>query len=1110
MATLGELEPHDSQGITLGELEPMPIPEELGELVSHEDYKAAALERMAEQDVSERTMRLWSDMYDADPTTPTFDDTRAEQEKEKIVQAEKSITDKAYDAMVDTIKFTRGLKYGFLQMVGDAGETVVRDAPKVAKLANDWRLLAQEDAANLGLKLGAALKGEEPSVRVDFSQDSRFQLMPDVEVNDVEAGSKLEKDLKRRAKKAGTLLAEGTSREVLNSVNAGWNLIDHAQEMFTMEGIKDSRIKYERQIRNDFIDKAQSEGILNNLTRRKFGEEAYKTLQDGKAVIDFIDPTDELTAQRLNAIELVGPASLPLTAVGGKALQAFGLGDKLLKANRVTNSLGRKVFKKGAGTTARVAGALSEKPLRKISKEAGKASKKAKGLIGPAAFLDVITTGGSAIGTAVSTMIGGSIVNKIANKMANGAAKMRTYGKVLADSPDRHKRFLDILATEHGSSTAGLASKYYGTKAGDLLWDMAFDGAKVSALGAAEATLAGRDIEAIGEAAGGGLAGGAALGAAFGDRGAGSSTNLVNPDGTATARSLGSFDRANINKSRALADLDQANKMGGLPDEVKAAVGFYGEMGILPDNVILLDPKDFKLAASLMQTRIGENVEMNNSALYLPSDSTIFLNAKGKFTDGDGLRIMGEELGHHAMSNVIANDPTIVMTEAQRFSDPNGKLMLLSRSDKRRKQFAGEQGARYTRVNKEMADFIDQYNQAADASGAPRIETFEQALQEWFGAQAGISMASNKATISPSAPLWVHKVGLGIRNMQMKALGKSPRNTRSYAKSIDEAASTPMGKYTREQYKAWVRDLEQVEAKTDKIWNETTEPANVKTIEDALRELTNSDAVTGRVITKPEGAKKQPKPGDLVRVAKKYPHKVERQMVRLQNLPDEVISQWAMRYPEGQRQAMIDWLTGLRDDFQNRISWDGYYQNETGPDRGRIKFRNMQFTGRSSVRDVPAKFEPILDEQGNKIRDPKNKRKFLKKEVSPQRNGVLFLEVRDLPSLKKNYDKAAREGRTSKSFDDVVTELDADLQQFDADPKHVLSDQTLALMGEKKKGARKLNAPWSDFRAQRTLREVEADGIMGLGETSDGFTGFGQIGGQEGLMFANPIKVNQQ
>ena len=137
------------------------------------------------------------------------------------------------------------------------------------------------------------------------------------------------------------------------------------------------------------------------------------------------------------------------------------------------------------------------------------------------------------------------------------------------------------------------------------------------------------------------------------------------------------------------------------------------------------------------------NAEFNNAALYLPEESTIFLNSKADFTQGEGLRIMGEELGHNAMTQVIANDPGIVMLEAARFSDPKGKTMLLSAED-----------GSFISVNKEMSNFVDSYNKTAKQSGAPEINTFEQALQEWYGAQAGIDMASNKVSVGPrEAPL---------------------------------------------------------------------------------------------------------------------------------------------------------------------------------------------------------------------------------------------------------------------------------------------------------------------------------------------------------------------
>ena len=82
----------------------------------------------------------------------------------------------------------------------------------------------------------------------------------------------------------------------------------------------------------------------------------------------------------------------------------------------------------------------------------------------------------------------------------------------------------------------------------------------------------------------------------LGERGAGAPLQLVDAEGSLSARAAGSFAGVEGNKSKALAELDQAKKMEDLPNEVKAAMAVYNEMGVLPDNVILLDPKDYNAA----------------------------------------------------------------------------------------------------------------------------------------------------------------------------------------------------------------------------------------------------------------------------------------------------------------------------------------------------------------------------------------------------------------------------------------------------------------------------------------------------------------------------------
>ena len=109
---------------------------------------------------------------------------------------------------------------------------------------------------------------------------------------------------------------------------------------------------------------------------------------------------------------------------------------------------------------------------------------------------------------------------------------------------------------------------------------------------------------------------------------------------------------------------------------------------------------------------------------------------------------------------------------------------------------------------------------------------------------------------------------LGIRKMNLGALGKQPRNTKAYAKSIDEAANTPFGKYTREQYRAWVNDLKQVQKQTDTAFTEVTKGS--KTPDEAAKSLSENPMVIGDVKKAPFTAsrKTKQKKGGLVELAK--------------------------------------------------------------------------------------------------------------------------------------------------------------------------------------------------------------------------------------------------
>jgi len=120
------------------------------------------------------------------------------------------------------------------------------------------------------------------------------------------------------------------------------------------------------------------------------------------------------------------------------------------------------------------------------------------------------------------------------------------------------------------------------------------------------------------------------------------------------------------------------------------------------------------------------------------------------------------------------------------------------------------------------------------------------------------------------------------------------------------------------------------------------------------------------------------------------------------------------------------------------------------------------------------------------------------------------MEVRDLDAIDANLEMAKAEIQ-GYDIGAARQRVAVDLDAFAADPTHVLADETVAIMGDKKNGERTLTGKWGDFSQSkdrvRTIREVEVEGLLGIGENETGQSSLGAAGGQQGLLFGNPTKV---
>jgi len=835
--------------------------------------------------------------------------------------------------------------------------------------------------------------------------------------------------------------AEGLARNVVGIGKAAENLAGAIGD-FAVSDIEEKRREFRRKIENEDLQNRINKGIII----------------DPKTVDEDALAVAEVVSDPLN---LTGPI--------GQIGRMGKLGIAAQKMGQAPRSIARGVIK----GTAKVAGkplGFTMKTVGSGAEKLGKAVKqRGKSALSTTAIVDVAGTGGKATATALGGIVGGKTAELAGRGLKNLGVKTQAVASALAN-PTRQKRFLDILHQEHGSKLAGIASRLGGTQAGDVLFNAVVDGTQAGILNAAEANLRGLDAGGLGEAFGTGAAFGGALGATLGESGAGASTRLVDPlTGEMTARSKGSFNLAqqeiNSRKSQALMDIDQSKKLEAMPNEVKAALGQAQEAGFLPDDIILLDNKDFGRAVEALKSKPDVAGEFNNGALYFADDNVIMLNSDQDFSGAEGLRIIGEELGHVAMTQVMKSDPSIIQREAKRFEDPKGRALQTD---------TGE-----VKVNKELSNFVDAYNREADASGAPRIESFEQAVVEYYGAQAGIDMASNQSVFSPKMPVWAQKVVHAGRQQLLNFMGKQPRNTPSYAKSIDQAANTPTGKYVREQYRIWQQEARTLNKAVDDALKTYTSPKDVKTRKGAVDDLKNDPVSTGQPVIAPE-LKKQTKlrEGDLIKTAKNAGIPIERgQAVIRGAIPENVKTVWVEQFPKSKQAEARAWIDKVEADALNRQAMTFRYETKTGP------------------RQSPELRRRYAVAEGGFVINKKNE---------------IQMQVRDMDAINANIQVAMQEGRTgNKTADQIQTEVLVDLQQFDNNPDFEVSDQTRALMGEKRKrDGKSLEGAWQGWDVpnnseRRTTKNFDVDTMIGYAP-AQGDALFGQPRGQRGLVFAHP------
>lgn len=871
-----------------------------------------------------------------------------------------------------------------------------------------------------------------------------------------------------------------------------------------------------------------------------------RALMDKGLLIDPKDVDADLlaTAELLVSPENIIPGAGPALRAGrgGKILQAASrlprtiARESIKKSSRVVNIVAAGVEESIKGTRALKAKAVAG--VKGGGKNLGEKAKKVllpeelRGVKVPGA---VKTAGGLlALPGRVPLALGLFTTSVGARGVQAMARKIRTVSGSIAD-PNRQRRFLDRMHLEHNSKLAGIASRLGGTQAGDILFNAVVDGTTVGTLAAAEAFLAGEDATGAGTAFGSAAGIGGLISGAVGERGAGATTSLLQ-DGSISSRSQGSFDQAKkqilAKRGPAMVEFDQASKLDAMPDAAKAVLGEAAESGFLPNNVLFLEGKDFNNAAKLSLARDDVSATTHdNAVLSFPEDNVLLLNADSDLSGPASMKVIAEELGQIGATEMLKSQPGLVALEAKRFEDPNGREIPVDRMD----------AMGTTKINAEMASFMDDYNQAADAAGAPPISTFFEAITQYYGAAAGVSLSSPTSVFSPSTPVWVQKVVHSTRTRMLRSTGQAIQNRPTTARAIDAQANTAMGRHIQQQFKIWQQEATALKAKSNQAYsNQTTNVAldersalakgraarqgiDVPQGKDAASQAAAIVAAdpnsNGPVRTfTPKLGGRRPKRREMLDLLSTFTGGKASGRTRIVGLPEPLINKWLERYAPDDQASTLAFLNSMLEAGANKQAQNFFYFTREGQHRGSGDHRNMVPTGRWGFVDRSADTLKAL-----------KKGKDIGREITvPEENGILQMEVRDLDAIDYNLRLAELDNIYDGLFADfaeakahVLSELD----NFQADPTYQVSDLTkVTLMDDltptkKVKGVVTLREDRIDLDLktdkfkefftknkkkgglERTNKAVDFDRILAAANNINGSTNFGQRGAQRGLNF---------
>lgn len=870
----------------------------------------------------------------------------------------------------------------------------------------------------------------------------------------------------------GKSLVEGGSRNLLGLKNLGQNILG---------GVIDEFNSHEEEIHREWVRGLENQAFQINV---------------GNGIIydpDDLDPDvlffSEMAADPINLVSFGGGK---LVTAGPKIFRPIG---KIPTLNR---SIARNVIRKGpvflgqgVNKFKTVGGSVKDFVLTKspINREkitefiedlAAKNPNKAKAI--KKNVQDVKT--GFNIGTGgVPNFLVATIKDLPENLKGIGEFREKVARQL--SQPEQRRRLLSRLAVQEDSKFAAIAEKFGGTEVGDVLFNAVVDNVPPATLNSLIVLAQGGSQEdaarAFGETAGFLL-----LGEPIKDRGAGA---------TREQRVQGSFEQARNERFtqagdprqrlQALGDIYQKDNFNKMPDEYKEIIGIGNELNILPKNVLYLAGDDFNAAArSLQNPDVRNNTSVtryDNGALYFPGQDVLLLNSDSKLTGRAAMSLIGEELSHSAMARLVQQDPSFMLRQARVFGDPKGREMPFQLSEE-----VGNAPLKNIKINAELAKFVDDYNVQAEASGAPQINDFSRAIDEFFASEASTLFTTGSDELFKRTANPVKNVVAGMRKKMLELVGVNV-GSRNRQQQINKIKDQGLKTYAREQLGQFIKERQKID---NSITERYKSRENIKVPEgegvvDFSAEViqSNPNVVTVETVAKPldsaNAKSKQVKTKRLGKSFKKqFEETVDRDALTNQDvmrksqtarggiqrtgkrLGEDTASLYLSTFNKGFREDAAGMLNGLQGAIDNGQAINGTFRTRKGINQGTIENRTFlpvgwQFSGtpgnlKLAIRDVDA-----IDNNVSILVD----------------NGLSG--GRSKSELKNHIMNEVRKSNETGSVPDDVTKV---IFRDESKQAGIITDPDLNdfILNDRKRGAKKR-------LLQATFKTPDFEGVIGFG-----------------------------